>query len=213
MAKPRTFDAGPPTPTPKPAAAAEAPPRLPAAPMQPSAVLAAPVMWRSLPAPPTAAGRDAPPPSRGLLRSVGRALRFWRRSGAVVQASVFGPPAVAPGQAVQVLVFVHSPKASAAVATLARAFHHEAELLGTGRTVRGVPKGATIALHLAVANAGLSKSMVSVTWQGQPYSRAFDLFVPWESPAGPSPAVLSVGHDGVRVGVVDFQLRIRPRTG
>ena len=41
----------------------------------------------------------------------------------------------------------------------------------------------------------------------------FDLHVPWESPGGPAPGVVSIGIDNVRIGKVEFRLHLLPRKG
>ena len=42
-----------------------------------------------------------------------------------------------------------------------------------------------------VANAGVAKTLYKFTWRGQPHRLGFDLHVPWESPEGASPGLVS----------------------
>jgi hypothetical protein len=74
-----------------------------------------------------------------------------------------------------------------------------------------VHHGQKLGLHLGVVNAGVDRSETELTWRGQPQPRKFDLYVPWESPAGPSPTVLSAGLDRVLAGRIAFTLQILPR--
>ena len=62
-----------------------------------------------------------------------------------------------------------------------------------------------------MTNGGVAKSLLRLDWHGQPHRLAFDLHVPWESPGGPAPGLVSVGRDNVRIGKVEFRLRILPR--
>jgi hypothetical protein len=41
----------------------------------------------------------------------------------------------------------------------------------------------------------------------------FDLHVPWESPGGQAPGLVSVGRENVRIGKAEFRLHIQPRKG
>src|SRR5205807_6201482 len=126
-----------------------------------------------------------------------RNLLFWQAARDTVQVSVFGPPAVAPGQTVPVAVVVHDPGSARSVRTLARAFQLDAELLGTGTLTAEVARGDELAVHLSVTNAGAAKSLLRFDWHGQPHRLAFDLHVPWESPGGPAPGLVSVGRADV----------------
>ena len=93
------------------------------------------------------------------------------------------------------------------------AFQHDAELIGSGTVVREVSRESVLAVHLSVTNAAASKSLVQVTWLGQPHRLGYDLHVPWESPGGPAPGLVSVGQDNVRIGKAVFNLHILPRKG
>jgi hypothetical protein len=55
--------------------------------------------------------------------------------------------------------------------------------------------------------------MLDFVWRGQPHRLVFDLHVPWESPGGPAPGLISVGVDDVRIGKVEFRLQLLPRKG
>jgi hypothetical protein len=125
--------------------------------------------------------------------------------------SVFGPPAVAPGQAVKLTVYLHPPAAAASVRTLSRAFHRDAELIGTGHLAREVARTSELVVHLSVANAGVAKSQLAFEWRGQPHRLGFELHVPWESPEGTAPGLVSVGLNNVRVGKIEFGLHVLPR--
>jgi hypothetical protein len=176
-----------------------------------------PVQWHTpgpsgLVPPPT----ETPPPApagSGLWKRVKQTVLFWQVWTDPVQVSVFGPPALTPGQTARVTVVLHVPAVAASVRTLARAFHHEAELIGTGHLTREVAPGAELAVHLAAANAGVGQSLLTFRWRGQPHRLAFDLHVPWESPAGLAPGLASVGQENVRIGRIEFHLRILPRRG
>jgi len=47
--------------------------------------------------------------------------------------------------------------------------------------------------------------------RGQPHRLGFDLHVPWESPEGTSPGLVSVGLKNVRIGKIEFGLHVLPR--
>ena len=68
-------------------------------------------------------------------------------------------------------------------------------------------------VSLLVANAGVTKSLYNAIWRAQPHRLVFDLHVPWESPSGPAPGVISIGVNNVRIGRIEFRLQILPRKG
>jgi len=151
---------------------------------------------------------DAPPPPSHLWKRIRQKVLFWRTKGDAVQISVFGPSSVEHSQTPKLTVFLHSPAAAASVATLARAFHHDAELLGSSRVARAVARGGRLAVHLAVANIAVANPLGNCKWQGQPHRFTFDLVVPWEAPIGRAPGVVSIGRDDVRIGKVEFIISI-----
>lgn len=172
-----------------------------------------PVQWHTSRAEndlPERVAEDAPPANSVLWKKVKRNLMFWQDATDVIQVSVFGPTAT-PGQTVKLLVFLHTPDATANARTLARAFLHDAELIGTGYLTREVARASELAVHLSVANAGVAKALHKFAWRGQPHRLGFDLHVPWESPEGTSPGLVSVGLDNVRVGKIEFRLNVLPR--
>jgi serine/threonine protein kinase len=140
-------------------------------------------------------------------------LFFWRPATDVVQVSLFGPAAVAPGETVPLQAYVHTPQAFDSVRTLARAFHPTDDLLAVGFLDRPVAGGSAIGLHLAVAGAGVGRALVMLNWLGQPQPRTFEVNVPWEGRPGPAAAALSAAVDGVLAGKLDFRLVVQPRTG
>jgi serine/threonine protein kinase len=144
-------------------------------------------------------------------RKLRRNLLFWQGAKDQVHVSVYGPPALTPGASARLAVFVHDAGAAASVRTLARAFQLDAELLGTGAVGQEVARGSELAVHLSVANAGVATSLVKCVWRGQPQRLVFELHVPWVSPGGPAPGLVSVGRDNVRIGKAEFRLHIQPR--
>ena len=99
------------------------------------------------------------------------------------------------------------------VYTLSRAFHGDSVLLATGYVNRPVERGANLSLQLKVTNAGVAHSLLTLAWLGQSQPRAFDVHVPWESPAGLTPVALAVGANGQFAGEIGFQIHILPRRG
>lgn len=175
-----------------------------------------PVSWSQ----PAKCGRsgfvDVPPPPRSLALTFWRAIRLvfgWVAARDVVQLSVFGPRSFAPGQTGQLLIYAHPPTAFTSVRTLSRAFLPDTELLATGYTAQLIPRGRRLALHLAVSNAGVAKPLVKFTWQGQTRPSTFDVFVPWESPAGKAPALISAGVDNIEAARLPFEVTILTRSG
>ena len=188
----------------------------PARPNPPKLTLPTPVQWHTgdATAPDAAAGGTEQAPADSILwKKMKRNLLFWQAARDVLQVSVFGPPAVTPGQTIKLSVYLHQPEAAESVRTLARAFQHDAELIGTGGVAREVPRESELAVHLSATNAAAAKSLVQVVWHGQPRPVLYDLHVPWESPAGPAPGLVSVGLENVRVGKAPFTLHILPRKG
>jgi serine/threonine protein kinase len=153
---------------------------------------------------------DAPQPNSVLWKKVKRNLMFWQASTDVVQVSVFASTAT-PGQTVSLTVFLHTPDAAASARTLSRAFLRDAELVGTGYLTREIARESELAVHLSVANAGVAKALLKFQWRGQPHRLNFDLHVPWESPEGTSPGLVSIGLNNVRVGKIEFGLSVLPR--
>ena len=138
----------------------------------------------------------------------------WRVNASdIVQLSVFGPAQVSPGQSIRLQVFAHLPETFDSVYTLSRAFHGDSVLLATGYVNRPVERGANLSLQLKVTNAGVAHSLLTLAWLGQSQPRAFDVHVPWESPAGLTPVALAVGANGQFGGEIAFQIHILPRRG
>ncbi|MCI0703352.1 MAG: hypothetical protein L0241_19915 [Planctomycetia bacterium] len=150
-------------------------------------------------------------PPRSLWKKLKRNLLFWRQTPDWIQVSVFAPPVVTPGQSVKLTVYLHTPEAAASVRTLSRAIYHDAELIGTGLVSCEVTRKTELAAHLSVANAGVARSMIPCVWHGQPHRLAFSVHVPWESPEGPAPCVMSIGVENVRIGKIEFWLHVLPR--
>ena len=142
-----------------------------------------------------------------------RSLLFWKAHADAVMLSVFGPPTIAPGQRVQFLVYAHLPEAFDGVATLCRAVHTGADLLGVGYIDRPVPRGTEVGLHLALANAGVARSLINFPWTGQTQPRTFEVFVPWESPPGLASGVVSAGVADARAAAVPLHFVVLPRSG
>ena len=173
-----------------------------------------PVQWQTAetePLPPAAPAEEPPAAEAAGWKRVRRKLLFWQAVQDQVQVSVFGPPTVAPGQTVRITVVLHPPGSADSVRTLARAFDRDAEPLGTGYLTRETARGDDLAVHLAVANAGVARSLISFPWQGRPHRLGFELHVPWECLAGPAPALVSVGRDDTRIGRAEFRLDVLPR--
>ena len=163
--------------------------------------------------PPPPASDARPVTDSALWRKLKAKLLFWRAARDVVQVSVFGPPAVVPGQTAQVTVYLHTPDVADSVRTLSRAFHHDSELLGSGFVGREVAREAILAVHLSITNAGISRSLQTFVWHGQPQRLVFDLHIPWEAASGPAPGVVSVGMNDIRIGTTEFRLHLLPRKG
>jgi serine/threonine protein kinase len=151
---------------------------------------------------------DTQQPAPVLWKRMKQKVLFWQEKGDTVQISVFGPPAVARSQTPKLTVFLHSPAATVSVATLARAFHHDAVLLGSSSAAQAVTRGWRVAVHLAAAHLAVANPLRTCNWQGQPHRLDFELVVPWEAPTGPAHGVASIGRDDVRIGKVEFVIPI-----
>jgi len=137
---------------------------------------------------------------------------FWMSPRDVIQVSIFGPIEHAPGQTSRLQIYAHPPGAFPSVQTLSRAFRPDTELLGVGYVPKHVPRGAGLGLHLHVSNAGVAQSVVRFPWQGQTRPWAFDVYVPWESPSGVTPGLLTVGLNEVQAVEVPFEVLVLPRS-
>ena len=156
--------------------------------------------------------RSAEPPKHraGIWRWLKSKL-FGSPIPEVLQISLFGPTRVAAGQSLRLQAFAHPPVTFQSMRTLARAFVPDAELLASGYADRLVPRGAALAFHLAVANAGVGEPYVSFAWTGQPLPKTFDVHVPWESQTGITSAVLSIAAGKERTAVLTFRLTVLSR--
>lgn len=152
-----------------------------------------------------------PPPRRTAIGGLVRGMAFWRSVADDVQLSVFGPPEIAPGEKVKFIAYAHLPDVSDNVVTLCRAMHKATELIGAGHTSEPVPRGTEVALHLALASAGVAKSLVTFPWTGQPQPKTFDVFVPWESPPGLAAGTLTAGIGEVLTATVPVHFVVLPR--
>ncbi len=179
-----------------------------------------PVTYSEAPEPiaPAPAPLGAPPALPVFARSWWFRFKSWFNGWRVnpceiVQLSVYGPAQISPGESVRVQVFAHLPETFDSVHTLSRAFHNDSVLLATGYVDRPVERGANLSLLLKVTNAGVAHSLLTLAWLGQSQPRAFDVHVPWESPAGHTPVTLTVGVNGVAGGELRFPVHILPRRG
>ncbi len=155
---------------------------------------------------------EQPSAKRSLLGKLKRLL-FWGKPQDEIQVSVFGPPSVVPGQTVRMMVNLHRPEMADNVRTLARAIQNDAELLGTGNVAVDVTRDTEVAVHLTVTGAGVSKSLMTFIWRGQPRRLLFELHVPWEASAGPAVGIVSVGYNNIRVAKTEISLTVLPRKG
>jgi len=156
-------------------------------------------------------GDDRPLTDSVRWKKLKRSLLFWKAATDVIQVSVYGPAAIVPGLQAKVSVYLHTPDSAESVRTLSRAFHHDSELIGTGYVAKEVAREAKLEVHLSVVNAGVTKSLFTLVWRGQPYRVVFDLHVPWEAPSGAAPGLVSIGLDNIRIGKTEFRLNMLPR--
>ena len=168
---------------------------------------------KTLVAPPPPESDERPATDSALWKKLKSTLMFWRTPRDVVQVSVYGPTAILPGQTAELSVYLHTPDVVESVRTLSRAFHHDSELIGSGFVTTEVAREAQLAVHLSVANAGITKSLLTVAWHGPPQRLVFELHIPWEAPSGAAPGVVSIGSQDVRIGKIDFRLLLLPRRG
>ena len=155
------------------------------------------------------------PPAFARSRWWRLARRFlpWARPSDTVQLSLFGPAELVPGQTYRFQVYVHPPEAFASVRTLSRAFQPDTGLRGAGYAAKPVPRASEIGLHLALARAGVAKSLVRFQWVGHTKPRAFEVYVPWESATGRACGLLTVGLDNHQTAEIPFEVTVLPRSG
>ena len=156
-----------------------------------------------------------PPPlyTRSPLRWFKKLFCFWLTPRDTIQLSLFGPTSLSPGQTYRFQVYTHPPEAFTSVCTLSRAFQPDTDLRGAGYADRHVPRGEELGIHLAVANAGVKKSLVRFQWLGQTKPWSFDVYVPWESPSGITPGMLTIGLNNTQVARIPFEVLVLPRSG
>jgi serine/threonine protein kinase len=163
-------------------------------------------MWTE---PRTSSAPETERPSGSVLwKKMKRKVLFWQTTGDTVQVSVFGPPHAAHSESPRLTVYLHTPSAAESVQTLARAFHHESILLGTGVVSTAVTRSTKLDVHVGIAHAAVTSPLGRFTWQGQPYRLTFEFVIPWEAPVGRTRGVVSIGRDEVRIGKAEFELTI-----
>lgn len=155
----------------------------------------------------------APPSFDNAAVRAARTVLFWKKSADTVQLSVFGPAELVPGQRARVMVYAHLPDAFSGVATLCRALHPDAELLGGGYLQRSVSRDSVVGLHLTVVGGNVLKPLAEFTWTGQTQPRSYDLLVPQDCPPGPKAGMLAAGWQNQKVAEVPFEVLVLPRTG
>ena len=186
------------------------PPELPAAPLPPAADSErGSRSWNVAPTGPSARLCKAAPPTPSLWSRIKQRLRLLRAVEDAIQVSVFGPAEVARSHSPQLTVFVHTPFVAASVSTLARAFHHDAVLLGTGPIAECMTHGTPLDVHVAVAHMAVANPLGGLIWHGQPCRLTFNLVVPWEAPLGVAVGTVSIGRSDVRIGKAEFGLHVR----
>lgn len=167
----------------------------------------------AVPAPGLEPADEIAVPRQSFWRRLARSLMVWKAPRDVVQLSVFGPLEASPGQTVKVTVSVHTPDAAASSRTLARAFQHDAELIGTAFLDAEVARGADLDVRLSMPHAGVSKPVLRLVWRGQPHRLTFDVNVLWEAGTGVTEGEVSVSRKGAGLGGSPFRLRVLPRRG
>jgi len=152
------------------------------------------------------------PPAPAFHRSYFSKLAFWKPQFHVVQISVFGPPRIDPGQRVTFTAYAHAPESFNNAKTLCRAMRSDAELVGVGYLDSPITHGTDLSMTMVLSNAGLAKSDATVNWVGQLQPRTYDVFVPWECPAGLMSGVLTVSIQKKMAGTIPIQCLIRRRS-
>jgi serine/threonine protein kinase len=136
----------------------------------------------------------------------------WKARVYAVQISIFGPQIIDPGQRVTFTIYAHLPESFANAKTLCRAMRSDAELVGVGYLELPIPHGTDLMLTMALSNAGLAKSDAKIHWVGQLQPRTYDVFVPWECPAGLMSGVVTASIEKKMAGSIPMQCLIRPRS-
>jgi hypothetical protein len=136
---------------------------------------------------------------------------FWHTPVETVQVSVFGPGSVAHGHPHKLTVFLHPPVTAESVATLARAFHHDAQLLATAPLDVRIPSETKLTVQVAAPPLAVANPLQAFVWRGAPHRLTFHLVVPWEAPAGTAAGVVSVNRDDDRIGTAEFGIPVLPR--
>ena len=166
-----------------------------------------------------AAPVERPSPARGQrLRLFGwrQLRRVWPRLPArdLVQISVFGPPAFAPGESTAVRVYLHQYDAFVSVLSLAHADRADDQFLAAGFASRLVVRGTDrAAVHLGIGGMRIADPVVEADWTGATWHITFPVTVPPTIRSELTPGVVTLGLGGIASGRAAFRSPTGPITG
>jgi hypothetical protein len=123
-----------------------------------------------------------------------------------VECSVFGPPAMPPGETALIQVFLHLSEQAERANFLASAMDSSATLKGTRSLELQIKRGARVEISLAVNVAVVDEPVQSVVWRGQPVFCQFLLTIPAGTSGHSFFPVVRVSIDGSLVGCIKFRI-------
>jgi hypothetical protein len=130
--------------------------------------------------------------------------------GDTVECSVFGPPAVPPGESALVQVFLHLPEQAKRASFLASAMDSSTTLKGTRSLEIEIKRGVRVEISLAVNELIIDEPVQSVVWKGQPVFCQFLITIPAGMSGNSFFSVVRVSINGSLVGCIKFRISADP---
>jgi TIR domain len=160
--------------------------------------------------------RHAPVPCRrgdrrgGLWARLFGWLRFGQRAHDPVDAAVFAPPAVRPGQRFLVAVFAHLPTKEEEAIARALEFDEQAKRRGVTTLEIEVGRGERLTFHLSLPGLEIDSPKADLIWRGLTSSVQFGVRVPDARAAGTMVGTVTASLQSIPVGHVKFKLDVLP---
>jgi serine/threonine protein kinase len=157
-----------------------------------------------------------PRASAGVWARLWARVRPWLRARKTardpVDATVFAPPTVQPGQEFLVQVFAHLPTQADQARELAREFDQHTKRRGVTSLELEIARGECLTFHLTLPGLVIDPPQASLVWRGRPDSVQFGVRVPGGHSPGTVVGTATASLESVPVGHVKFKLTVAPPT-